>query len=90
MTELERTLLQYLADEQFCPPFAFAYFASLNGGENPEQAAAEYLAEWEARGWVERIEPRPGEILSDMASSGDLLRLTERGHAAHPWLTRAR
>ena len=86
MTQLERTLLQYLADEEFCPPFAFAYFASLNGGENPEQAAADFLAEWEARGWVERIQSEPGAILSDMASSGELLQLTDRAYAANPWL----
>ena len=75
--DLERVVLQYLAEEEFEYESNLVELVRLHGLE--ASTGEELVKRWFARGWLERLEQQGTEF-------APLVHLTEQAYADLPWL----
>ena len=88
MTPLERTLLRYLADNQFCSTFEFIFVAHALDSRD-HLTYAQLLVDWESRGWVEFVPNLAEGIDPEQSEAFALLYLTDAALAEMLWLQAA-
>ena len=77
--QLERSVLQYIASEEFCSETELDHFIRLNNGRPGD--GPRMIATWLAQGWI--------EYLGQDDDLPPIVHLTERAYADQPWLVRA-